>query len=661
MSLHKHIAPIRHCVVSIIAMLFPFAAYCQYFSSSDITDIAEELALEAEDNESVTSIFETLTELCENPVALNNTDENELSRLFFLSGYQIKSLLYHIQTTGRIASIYEIASIPGFDRQMAETMAPFITLDYTPAIKKPDWQSESITNVSFKPGEKENDAAGSPIKILSKYKLSAGNYQAGFTVEKDAGESFLTDKPKRPDFLTGYLSFKGDKKLRSLIIGDYSVKLGHGSNVNTGFGTSISLTGTSLMSGRDEIKPYTSTNENNFFRGIAAELAVGKINTTLFISHNQQDATISYSGVDGSSFVENLYKSGVHNSASSVEKRDALNETTFGANIYYNLDNFKIGASWTQNRFSMPFKPDTDDPAQLYSFTGDRNETYSVHYQASFQRVMLYGEASLNDIDKYAIIQGVNLHPTSRLTVNMLYRNYAAGYTTFHGRGPGSSTNTNNEEGFFGNINFELHKHLFVIAGADISRSHWLSYRKDFPSAKIRQEIKLKYEPSEKTIVELSYGYRYSEQNSNSERGMSLKGTSTSHTTKAVAKFKPTSNLTLSTRFQYKSIEETGSRGSALLQDMNYTFASTPLSIWFRFGIFNTTDWDSRLYIYENDMLYSFSVPAMSGIGSRSYLMLKYSFGRTADIRVKYAFLTSTRDGVSNETDELKIQFKIRF
>ena len=74
-----------------------------------------------------------------------------------------------------------------------------------------------------------------------------------------------------------------------------------------------------------------------------------------------------------------------------------------------------------------------------------------------------------------------------------------------------------------------------------------------------------------------------------------------------------------------------------LLQDFNYKFKIIPLSFWFRYCIFNTDDWDSRIYTYENDLLNNFSIPAMSGTGSRCYLMVEWSFGKLVDLRIKFA------------------------
>jgi hypothetical protein len=99
-----------------------------------------------------------------------------------------------------------------------------------------------------------------------------------------------------------------------------------------------------------------------------------------------------------------------------------------------------------------------------------------------------------------------------------------------------------------------------------------------------------------------------------------------------------------------------------LLQDLIYRFNSIPCSIWCRYCIFNTDGWDSRLYTYENDLLYSYNIPSLSGRGCRSYIMVKWGIGYLAEMRVKYG-LTELfeREMASEDKHEVKLQLKIRF
>ena len=95
--------------------------------SESIISIAEELADDETDPEAAGIYVEKLYDLAEKPVNLNSADETELSRLFFLTDFQIKALADYVSSSGKIYSVFEIANIPGFDREQAEMMIPFIS------------------------------------------------------------------------------------------------------------------------------------------------------------------------------------------------------------------------------------------------------------------------------------------------------------------------------------------------------------------------------------------------------------------------------------------------------------------------------------------------------------------------------------------------------
>ncbi len=260
------------------------------------------------------------------------------------------------------------------------------------------------------------------------------------------------------------------------------------------------------------------------------------------------------------------------------------------------------------------------------------------------------------------MVQGFTIRPSDRLSVNCLIRRYSPGYCSLHGRGPGNNSSTGNESGILGNFTFEAATHLFISAGYDLCRYPWLKYRTSFPSSAKKYEVKLRYLPDEKVNLELSCNHKYSLSDKETDRGIPAREETDATTIKTVLRFTLNEKLSLNTRTDYKWIRQTGSRGIVMAQDLAYRFAGIPVTLWTRFCIYNTDDWDSKIYLYENDLLYSFSIPALSGKGTRSYIMLKWDIGDLAELRVKYGLASLSGSGASqSQTDELKIQFSIRF
>lgn len=652
-------------ILPIIFLSISLSSFCQEDKLSDeISNIVEELAADESDPGAAVIYFELLNDLAENPVQVNTRDQTELSRLFFLSDFQIKALADYTLSSGKIVSFFEIANIPGFDRETAEMMIPFITLDNMKN-SLPDsaiFRSNLLTNLSLKSSDIDSSAPGSALKLLTKYRFNSGNVSGGFTAEKDAGEKLLDGNTTLPDFLSAHLAISGKGYLRRLVIGDYAVRFGQGACINTGIRTGLSLTAPGYLSGRNEIKPYTSTDENNFFRGVASQFQVKNLSFSIFYSVNKIDATLNSTNGSSADYIETIYRTGLHNTASSLIKKDNATETSWGANLSYNFNNLKIGLILSENRLSLPVLVTDKNPGNIYEFQGDVNRVVAISYTGVIKKIILFGELSSDNRNKIALIQGFTLKPADRLAVNILYRNYESGYTAFHSNGPGSSPTGNNPEGLLGNFTFEAAKYFFISAGCNIQYYPWMKYRCSAPSSSVREEVRLKYNPPNRFATELVYDYRYFMQDKTESKGITKQDKILTRSIRWSAKYTADEVLSLGTRFDLKVVSPSGSTGMLILQDVNCRFRRIPLTLWFRYCIFNTDNWDSRLYAWENDLLYSFSIPSLSGEGSRSYIVAGWKVLDNTELRVKYGITTLVENKENlKDTKELKVQFRIRF
>jgi hypothetical protein len=631
--------------------------------SEAVVSIAEELAADDSDPEAASTYIERLYELSEDKVKLNSSGEEELSRLFFLSDFQVKALADYVHSSGRINSVFELANIPGFDKETAVMMIPFITLDNKTTMNSDSahWRNTSVTNLTCKPGNDDSSSSGSPWKILTKYKFTSGSFSGGMTAEKDPGEKFISGNTALPDFFSASLEYNGSGIVRRIIVGDYSARFGQGTNINTGIRSALSLTSPGYMSASNEVKPYTSADENNFFRGAAAEFSIKNLSVSLFYSKNRVDATLGSSSGSSNNYIENFYTTGLHNTRALEMKKDVVSELAYGTNLSYNFNNLRIGMTWSENRFSLPVNRSENNAEKLFDFEGDRNSLFSLYYNSLIKRILFFGEYSAGRNNKHAIVQGVSLRPSDRLTINFLIRNYDAGYSSFHGKGPGNSS-SGNEHGILGNFSFEAAKHLFLSAGCDISSFPWLKYSCNSPSWGRKQEVRLKYLPVPELTIDAAFNYRLSIADDPEANGIPGQKRLITKSLKGSVKYSINDDLILGTRIDYKYAEPSGSRGMLMQQEVNYHFRQIPLTLWIRYCLFSTDDWDSRIYSYENDLLYSFSIPSLSGAGSRSYIMAKWEVNDIAEMRIKYGITTIIRGAnLSENNDEIKVQFRIMF
>ena len=497
-------------------------------------------------------------------------------------------------------------------------------------------------------------------KVLTKYKFNGGSFAGGFTVEKDQGERFFCPGTISPDFFSANISYSGNGLVKKVILGDYSARFGQGTNINTGISRGLSLTSQGYMSATNEIKPYTSTDENIFFRGIAASLSIKNVEASLFCSRNKIDATLGTTSGYSGFYIDNLYRSGTHNTPGLLLKRDAANESVLGMNLSYNFKSVRIGLAWSETRFSYPVKPDNNNPEKIFSFSGATNNVGSIYYNSMIKRILLYGEISANDIKKYAVVQGLSIRPSDRLIINFLFWKYSPGYTSFHGKGPGGSSGSYSEQSVLGNFTFEAAKHLFITGGFCIQHFPWLKYRCSSPSTGVKREAGIKYMPTAKLAFDCIYSYRVSMADYSEKTGVPVLKQMVSRSLKFIVRYSIYDNLTMGTRIDYKIVDPSSGKGVLLLEDLNYRVRSFPLSLWVRYCTFDTDNYDSRIYTWENDLLYTFSIPALYGNGSRFYFMAGWKITNKAELRFKYGIL-SERDpaGAFTNTNEFRLQLKV--
>jgi hypothetical protein len=108
-----------------------------------------------------------------------------------------------------------------------------------------------------------------------------------------------------------------------------------------------------------------------------------------------------------------------------------------------------------------------------------------------------------------------------------------------------------------------------------------------------------------------------------------------------------------------------------IYQDINFNPNMGKFSFNFRYGIFNAEDFNSRIYAYENDVPYSFYIPAFFNKGTRAYVTLNYSITRNFEVWLRvaqtwYSNIPVISEGTLNEIatnhrTDIKLQARYKF
>jgi hypothetical protein len=311
-----------------LLLLFLAVATASTQAQEEASGITEAIAgiMTLTDEYEVSFLMERLSEIEERPAAINSGDEEEIARLFFLTEFQVRVLADYVTRKGDIVSLYELALLPAFDRATVMLMAPYIILE--PSDRKNSLPSGSTTVVmtaTTSIATEDNITRG--VRSLAKVRHEGPRLSYGVTAENDPGEPFTFDGAAGPDFLSGNLMYRGRGIIDRIIIGDYSLRFGEGLVFNSGSWQGSWLSSPSFMTGRSALTQYTSTEENNFFRGVSCVLGSITRGIVVFASSNFIDARLLFDDDSNAVAVTNLVKGGIHDSPSAREARNSLTET----------------------------------------------------------------------------------------------------------------------------------------------------------------------------------------------------------------------------------------------------------------------------------------------------------------------------------------------
>lgn len=656
----------------------------KYTGAEEIEQQIENLAERSDAELDYSDWVEELNLLRARPVNLNSGDENDLRRLFFLNELQISNLLEYTRQYGQLASIYELQVIDGFNEKVVNQILPFISLSpYVPekfSLKKA--VKYGGTDVMFRYQRVLQEQAGyadvaDSIRLANANKYYLGDQNSlflrvqysykdylkfGLVCDKDPGETFLpkSDTLKKGfDFYSLHLFLKNIGKIKLLAVGDYHVQFGQGLTIWSGF-TMGKAAGSVVMRKRaPALRPHASSNEYSFMRGVAATVALGKFDLTAFYSNRKVDANLvpSDSIHETEEYVTSLQESGYHRTPTELADKGANREIAEGGHLAWNGQRLRAGITLFHVNYEIPFE--TNDALYKKFQPVLNSNTYAgFDYSYNYKSLTLYGEVCNQFEAGSAFLQGLSFSPDPRLAFAMVYRNYEKNYLNTFSAAFGESSNNTNEKGLYAGLVTTPFTKITLSAYADLFRYQWLHYRVDAPSTGQEYSAQIIYNISRRG--DLIFGYRKMVNPLNyslEAEKMNKAGESQRDYYRVQLNYQALPWLKLQSR-----IEITKREASLINRESGYLiyqgFQIKPLekewSVNFRYVLFDTDSYDTRLYTYENDVPYSFSVPSFSGKGSRFYFMYNTKISRNLSVILRFAQTWySDRMLISSGLDEI--------
>ncbi len=673
-----------------------------------ITDQLENIAQKTDLNLDYSDLIDDYLFYSKNPINLNSDDISKLLELQLLSENQLQNLMVYKEKYKQLFSIYELKYVPGFDAESIKRLSPFIMvgavrekqrvsakqvfkygsnqflLRYQQVLETPLGYKTPADSAWLRPG---SIYLGTPQKLYARYAFNYKNkIRFGFTMEKDAGEVFLKntlsdsvmqlvgDKVTNIfDFYSAHAYVSDIGILKEAVIGDYHLEFGQGLTLWTGLAFGKSSESITIKRFARGIRPNTSANENRFFRGAAVTIGLKGFSVTGFYSQNKADASIASSGLITEETINSIQETGMHRTINELLSKDAIDIQAYGGRISYKKRFFEMGATAYQTNLSAKLLLD-NELYKLFNFQGNSLTNYGFDLNLNFQKFNFFGEFSASSNGGLAGIAGLNTFLSDRFIFTLVYHDYGKEYQNLFANPFAESSAIANEKGIYFGFRTLLAKQWRLSGYIDYFKFPWLKYRTDSPSYGRDYLLQLDYNPSRKTNMYFRYRYKLKQENYSGDYDyLPLIANVSRNEFRFFISYSVFDFLILKNRVDfvtyYKEFDESES-GYQIYQDILYRPHNFPLEATLRYALFDTDGYNSRIYTYENDVLYAFSVPAYFDQGQRIYLMLRWKALKQMDIWLRIAratyFNRTTIGSGSDEIDgnhktEVKVQVKLKF
>ncbi len=675
------------CFLIIFFLALPAMTFAQSGIDPEIELILESIAENIPDDFDFTELADRLNAYKKRPLDLNKASASDLKQLFFLTPIQIENLLSYTKTNGRLMEIYELQAIDGFDLSTINKLKPFISINrqfFAQDDGIQDLVKKGDHDLLFRFGELIEQQAGyrvinnkraytgSKPRILGRYRYHyLDKIVLGLNIEKDAGESFWQPK-SGPDYVSGNLTVNKLSVFNKIVIGDYALQFGQGLGLWSGlsFGKGADIT---AIPKRDlGLQNYTSFNESSFFRGAASQINLKNISITPFISYQKIDGSSGTNTTLDQEEINSINITGLHRTATEIANKNNIAQFVFGSNINYKINSLSVGITAYHTGFDKSFARE-ETLYKRQEFAGKNLDNYSLNYSYAFKNNYFFGEFAKSNPGGTAYVNGLISSLSNKLSLVLLHRNYQRSYYSFFNQALAENSTAVNEKGFYSGLQLKFNKRFEVLAYTDVFTFPFLKYRVNAPSQGHEFLSQAIYSPNRKTKYLIRYKLEQKAENSDFENFIDFTDLIKRQNLRLEYQFPINKNFSGKSRVEGIQFDKENTKaqyGLLAFQDLVYNPLQSHFTGNLRLAYFNTSGFDTRIYAYENDVLYSFSIPALQDKGFRFYANGRYSITRGLDFWLRFAvsaYTNKNRIGsgndeiIGNHRSEIKAQLRYIF
>lgn len=674
-------------LISIINSLFIIpACSTQNPSENLMEEVLEDLSVNNDINNSVNSLnweneLEELSNRLQEPVNLNSATREQLEQFPFLSDIQIEHLLAYIYIHGQMETIYELQLVEELDRQTIQYLLPFVcikAINNEPAFR---WKTmlkdagrygknEVLTRLDipfYKRKGYEHTYLGPSVYNSVKYTFRyRDQLYAGGVAEKDAGEPFAAlHNSYGYDYYSFYLLLQNCGRLKSLAVGNYRLSFGQGLVMSTDYLMGKTIYASSFNNRSTGIKRHSSTDEYNYFRGVATTVALTKrLSVSAFYSHRNMDGVVT----DGE--ITSVYKTGLHRSRKEADKKNLLTSQLTGGNVSYQQNHIRLGITGVYYVFNRPYEPELTGYSK-YNIHGNHFYNLGIDYAYRWRRFSFQGETAIGK-QGWASLNRLQYSPVQDIQFMLIHRFYSYDYWAMYAHSFGEGSTVQNEQGYYVGLETTPFSHWRFFVSFDLFSFPWKKYRINKPSRGTDGLIQATFTPRTNLSMYLKYRYKQKERDLTGSKG-TLTLPIFHHQLRYRLNYSLNDVFSSRTTLDYNhfhSQDRAATKGYQVTQMISSQLPWTRLFADVQGSYFCTDDYDSRVYVSEKGLLYTFYTPSFQGRGFRCAVRLRYELNKHWLFITKFGetiYLNRNEIGSGNDLiygnkkADIQMQLRIKF
>ena len=508
-------------------------------------------------------IEEELLSIAENPMDINKVTQEDLSRLMFLSDEQIDAILMYQYKHG-FKELYELQLIDCLKDYEIRNLVPFVEVRGEEAIRREAKGKEMYFREVFHYAKHEMTLRVDARNIEDfEGDPMYGKLRYRFNYQNRVQAGVTLDRATGAPWEK--VNYGGYIQLKD--IGPMKTIVAGNYQANFGYGLVV---GSPFKRGKSAYIQSTATTDE----GLKKFSSVG-------------DSYNYFHGVGATARIKWADVSAFY--SLREDKKTEAWQHVVGVNATARWKKLKVGVTGVEE------------------VKGDRlkvkgNGAMGANVRYNWGKVDIWGEVAASHTEQWGwgTIMGLRVNPISDLNLLAIYRYYSPEYDNIYANALSSKTRVYDEHGGYVGVEYNRLRNWQLSVFGDVwKKGYETMAQADFvPKKDYKMHMRLR--AKKKNEID-TYSARW---NIIWDLGL------------CKLKTQADGNIVYA--------KEKWNYGWSLLQDVEYHFTNVPIVLQLRAQVFNAKEWNNRVYIYENDVLYAYAIPFVYGLGGRFWLNARY-------------------------------------